>query len=336
MTTEEHSPGIASLLTERGISRRDFLKFCGFMASVLALPDLTGSDIARALAAAPRLPIVWLECQDCTGDTESFLRACRRPDPALSGATDPDLIGLLLDVLSVDYHETLMVPSGFMAEKSRADTLQAYGGQYICVVEGSIPTANNGAYCTIGGRTALSIVQEVTNYAKATIALGACATDGGLAAAVPNLTGAVGVRSAVPGLTNLINLPGCPANVVNLVATIVYILTYNHLPSLDGAGRPEFAYGEEIHERCERHDHYEEKRFVLAWGDAGHRQGWCLRKMGCRGPETHHNCPRVKWNEGTCWPVAAGHGCVGCSQPKFWDTMTPFYAARGGDDGDDD
>jgi hydrogenase small subunit len=84
-------------------------------------------------------------------------------------------------------------------------------------------------------------------------------------------------------------------------------------------------YGEEIHEECERHDHYEAERFVMAWGDAGHRQGWCLYRMGCKGPATHHNCPTVKWNEGTCWPIGAGHGCVGCAESHFWDRLSPFY-----------
>ncbi|MBU0492628.1 MAG: hydrogenase small subunit [Chloroflexi bacterium] len=327
---DNQSP-IIDLLAERGVSRRQFLKFCGTMAAVLALPVGAAKTIATALATAPRLPVIWLEFQDCTGDSESFLRACRRPDPLVPGATDPSITDIVLDVLSVDYHETLMVPAGFMAEKSRADTLQSHAGQYICVVEGAIPTANNGGYCTIGGRTALSIVQEVCGQARATVAMGACAHDGGLAAAYPNPTGAVGVRDAVPGLANLVSLPGCPANVVNLVATIVYLITYNQLPSRDGSGRPTFAYHDEIHERCERHRYYERDQYVLAWGDQGHRQGWCLRRMGCKGPETKHNCPTVKWNDGTCWPIGAGHGCVGCASPHFWDQQTPFYAASGDD-----
>jgi hydrogenase small subunit len=218
-----------------------------------------------------------------------------------------------------------MVPAGEMSEKSLNDTLQNHAGQYLAIVEGAIPTADNGVYCTIGGRTALSIAQQVLPGARAVIALGSCAWDGGLAAASPNLTGAVGVQSAVPGLANFIALPGCPSNVVNLAATIVHLLTFNELPSRQSDGRPYFAYGEEIHENCERHDFYENDQFVRAWGDQGHRNGWCLFKMGCKGPATKSNCPKVKWNDGTCWPVAAGHGCVGCTSSHFWDQMTPFY-----------
>lgn len=313
-------------MTRRGITRREFLKFCGVMAATLALPMGTISSIAQALTTAARPPLVWLEFQDCTGDTESFLRA-----------SQPTVDALLLETLSVNYHETIMAPAGFMAEKSLSDTFEAYDGQYICVVEGSIPTQDGGVYCTIRGRTALSIAQEVCSGALATIAVGSCAWDGGLAAASPNPTGAVGVRDAVPGLTNLINLPGCPVNVVNLTATIVHFLTYGQWPPTDGSGRPRFAYHEEIHEECPRHDHYEDGRFVLEWGDEGHKRGWCLFKMGCRGPRSHHNCPQVKWNDGTNWPIGAGHGCVGCVEPHFWDQMSPFYVPLpGGDDDDDD
>ena len=308
------SSSLAERLAQQGISRRRFLKFCGLMTTTLALPAHYTGRVARALLAAPRPPVIWLNFQDCTADTESFLRA-----------SNPAVDDLLLEVLSLDYHETIMVPSGDLASKSLSDAVAQLSGQYICVVEGSIPILDNGIYCLIGGRTALSIAQEVCGNALATIAAGTCASAGGLPAAVPNPTGAVGVKDAVPGLPTLINLPGCPLNVVNLTATIVNYLTFGEWPSTDSQGRPEFAYGKEIHEECERHDHYEAGRFVRAWGDEGHRRGWCLFQMGCKGPETYHNCPSVKWKDGTCWPIAAGHGCVGCAEASFWDRLSPFY-----------
>ena len=308
-------------LSQLGISRRQFMKFAGLMTATLALPRQYTARVAHALLTSARPPVIWLEFQDCTGDTESFLRA-----------SQPGVDQLLLDILSLDYHETLMVPAGANTEISLSQTMSRFPGQYIAVVEGSIPTAANGIHCMIRGRTALSMVREVCSNALATIAVGTCAWDGGLAAAAPNPTAAVGVRDAVPGLSPLINLPGCPVNVVNLAATITHYLTNGTWPDTDSSGRPYFAYGEELHDECERHDHYEAGRFVLAWGDAGHKQGWCLLKMGCKGKETDHNCPTVRWNDGTCWPVAAGHGCVGCASGSFWDRMTPFYAALEDDD----
>jgi hydrogenase small subunit len=315
--------GFKVRLDTGGISRRQFLKFCGAMVATLALPKRYETRVAEALTSAIRPPLVWLEFQDCAGDTESLL-----------GASQPSIDELLLETISLDYHETLMVAAGTQAERSLAETVENYRGQYICIVEGSIPTADGGVYCMVQGRTALDIAREVCGSALATISIGTCAWDGGLAAAAPNPTGATGVRGAVPGLTNLVSLPGCPANVINLTATLVHFLTFGELPSRDEQGRPRFAYGEEIHEECERRRHYRNDRFVLQWGDEGHRQGWCLKKMGCKGPETHHNCPSVLWNEGTSWPVGSGHGCIGCAELNFWDRFAPVYSEL--DDDDDD
>jgi hydrogenase small subunit len=305
---------IYETLRKKGVSRRDFLKFCSMMAATLSLPASFAPKIAEALEKAKKPSVVWLEFQACTGNTESFLRANK-----------PSVVELVLDIVSYDYHETIMAPAGKQAEKSLADVVQNEKGNFICIVEGSIPTKDDGVYCCIGGRTALDIAREVCGAAQATIAVGACAWDGGWPAANPNPTGAVGVADAVPGVKNLINLPGCPANVENITATIVHFLTFGTFPLTDSMGRPLFSYGGRIHDHCERRAHYDAGRFVRNWGDEGHRKGWCLYEMGCKGPETFKNCPTIRWNEGTNWPVGSGHGCIGCAAPKFWDTMTPFY-----------
>jgi len=120
--------------------------------------------------------------------------------------------------------------------------------------------------------------------------------------------------------------PGCrTVNADNLTATIVHYLVFGKVPALDGHGRPLFAYGKRIHDNCERRPHFDAGQYVEHWGDDGHRKGFCLYKMGCKGPATFHNCPTQRYNEKTSWPVAAGHGCAGCSEPKFWDTMSPMY-----------
>lgn len=300
-------------LYHRGVTRRQFLKFCGLMASVLALPPRFANTIATSLQAAPRLPLVWLEFQDCAGNTESFLRA-----------SNPTVSQIVLDLLSVNYHETIMAPAGKQAEQSLEDTLTNYPKGYLAVVEGAIPMGEDGVYCTIAGRAARDIVREVCGNALATIAVGACAWDGGLPAAAPNPTSAVGVKDAVPGIT-LINMPGCPMNVVNLTGVIVHYLTFKELPATDQLGRPLFAYGQLIHNYCPRRGHFDAGRFVEEWGDSGHRLGWCLYKMGCKGPQALSNCPSVGWNDATSWPIGSSHGCVGCMSPHFWDTRTPFY-----------
>lgn len=302
-------------LKRRGVSRREFLGFCTVMTSALALPASLSARVAKALQQAEKPVLVWLEFQDCCGNTESFLRASR-----------PTVADIILDTLSVDYHETLMAAAGTQAEEALRKVVGDKKGQYLVVVEGSIPTFENGAYCTIAGRAATDIAREVCGGAAATIAMGTCAAYGGIPAASPNPTGALSVRDAVPGIKNLVNLPACPANAENITALLVFYLTFKYWPPLDEYGRPLFAYGQLIHDNCERRAHYDSGQYVEAWGDDGHRLGYCLYKMGCKGPVTSQNCPRVRWNEGTNWPIGCGHPCVSCAEPDFWDKATPFYS----------
>jgi hydrogenase small subunit len=301
-------------LERRGVSRRNFLGFCSVMATALALPKTVGKKIATAIRETDKPVLVWLEFQDCAGNTESFLRASR-----------PTVADIVLDTLSVNYHETIMAAAGHQAEEALAATVRDYKGKYIAIVEGSIPTGADGAYCTIGGKSALQIAREVCGDAMMTIAAGTCATFGGLPAAAPNPTGALSVADAVPGVKNLVNLSACPMNVENLTALVVYYLTFKQLPPLDRYRRPLYAYGKSIHDNCERRAHFNAGQYVEAWGDEAHRTGYCLYKMGCKGPVTFQNCPVVRWNEGTNLPIGCGHPCIGCAEPNFWDSMTPFY-----------
>jgi hydrogenase small subunit len=239
-------------------------------------------------------------------------------------SSHPSVEEVVLELLSWEYHETIMAGSGHQAEAVLQRVVKEEKGKYLVIVEGAIPTADGGVYCTIGGRTALDIATEVCRSAAACIAVGACAWDGGLVRSNPNPTGAVGLQEAVPGL-NVINLGGCPHNVANTAAVLVHYLTFGALPALDQFNRPLFAYGQIIHDQCERRAHYDAGRFVEEWGDEGSRKGWCLYKMGCKGPDATYNCPTVRWNGGTSWPVKAGHGCIACAAHRFWDTMSPFY-----------
>lgn len=285
--------------TATAINRRDFLKFCGVIAGTLSLDATFIPKIAKALTSPERPSVLWLHFSECTGCTESILRS-----------SSPWMDELLFSTISLDYHETLMAAAGHTVENILTEAATAHEGEFICVVEGSIPTADNGVYGTIGGRTMLSIAQEILPKAKAIISCGTCAAYGGLAAAAPNPTGAKGVQDALPELeVPVVNLPGCPPNPVNFVAVIADYLLNNQLPALDSKGRPWFAYGRKVHQHCPY------KRDALR----------CQKKQGCKGPVTFNNCPNIKFNGGTSFPMQAGHPCIGCSEPNFWDTMTPFY-----------
>jgi hydrogenase small subunit/[NiFe] hydrogenase small subunit len=257
--------------------------------------------------------VVWLHFQECTGCTESLLRA-----------SHPDIGRLILDIISLDYHETVMAAAGHQAEKSLHDAVKDHEGRFICVVEGAIPTRDNGVYCKIAGRTAMEILAEVGPKASAVIAIGSCAAYGGLQAAAPNPTGAAGVQDLLSGVP-VINVPGCPPNPVSFLGTVLHYFTFRKLPATDNLGRPLFAYGRKIHDQCERRAHFDEGRFAEEFGDDGHKKGYCLYKVGCKGPGTFSNCPAARFNDVEVWPVGVGHGCIGCTEPGFWDTMGPFY-----------
>jgi hydrogenase small subunit len=245
---------LPAALLARGVSRREFAKFCSMMFATLALPSRYFAAVEKALSQTTRPILVWLEFQDCAGNSESMLR---------SG--NPTVTEFVLDLLSWEYHELIMAGAGKQAEDALGRVVSEHAGEYIAVVEGAIPTAD-GVYCTIGGKTALEIAKHVCSKAAANIAVGACAWDGGLVRSNPNPTGAFGLQEAVPGLKNLINLGGCPHNPANTAAVLVHYLTFHELPALEDYRRPLFAHGDIIHDQCERRAHYDAGRFVEEWG----------------------------------------------------------------------
>ena len=305
--------GLYAALVERGMTRRSFLKFASAMTAALALPASYAPRIASAVEAAPRLPVIWIRAQTCGGNTESLLRS---PDPTIET--------LLLDTISLEYHQSLLATAGPGLDLARTTAMERYPDGYVAVVEGAVPEGEGGAYCLVGGRPVGDIVQETAAGALAVIAVGSCATDGGAPAASGGLTDAKGIRGLV-GDTKLIVLPGCPMNVINLTAVIVHYLTFREWPPLDLVGRPLAAYGNLIHNQCERRPHFEFGEFVLAWGDEGAQRGWCLYKMGCKGPEAMGNCPTVRYGNGVSWNIRAGAGCIGCVTTDSWDQMGPAY-----------
>jgi NiFe hydrogenase small subunit HydA len=300
-------------LALKGVSRRDFVKFCGLMATVLGLPMSFVPKIAHAVAKRPS--VVWMHFAECTGCTESFIRS-----------THPWAADIILDTIDLAYHETIMAAAGDQAEEILEKTVKDNKGKFICIAEGAIPTKDNGVYGKVHGKTFLELANHVCKSAVATIAVGNCACSGGVAAAKPNPTECKSVAEAVGIKT--VNLEGCPPNADNMVATVVHFLLFGKMPAVDDLGRPLFAYGYLIHDNCPRRGHFENEEFVQEFGDEGAAKGWCLIKVGCAGPKTYHNCPKIKWNQGTNWPIEAGHPCIGCSEPKFWDEMAPFYVAK--------
>ncbi|KFZ38478.1 hydrogenase [Shewanella mangrovi] len=305
-------------LLEHGISRRDFMKWSASVTALLALPLPFSNLVAEAAELADRVPLVWLHMAECTGCSESLTRA-----------DTPDLDTLIFDHISLEYHETLMAAAGWQAEENLEHAMENYRGNYLLAVEGAVPTKNGGTFLKVGakGKTGLELVKEAAEGAAAIISVGTCSSFGGVQAAAPNPTGAKGVHEVID--RTVINLGGCPPSEKNIVGTLMYFVMFGRLPALDMFNRPKWAYGARVHDNCERRGHFDSGEFVEQFSDDNAKDGYCLYKVGCKGPYTYNNCPTERFNAHVSWPVLAGHGCIGCSEPNFWDDMADFEKPLG-------
>ena len=300
-----------------GVDRRTFLKV---VAQAAAAIGLTGSMAAKMVAAVEkgaRPSVIWLHFQECTGCTESLLRT-----------SHPGLAEVLFDLISLDYHETLMAAAGHQAEEALEAAIKKNAGKYILVVEGAVPVKENGNYMIIANKTGVDMLKHVAASAGAVIAIGSCASWGGVPSAAPNPTGATGINEILQDKV-VVTLPGCPANPYIFLGTALQYVALGKLPELDELGRPKFAYGRTIHEHCPRRAHFDAGRFAEEFGDEGHRLGYCLYKLGCKGPMTHASCSVLHFCEVVdAWPIGLGHPCFGCTEKNVAFTMPMLKPAE--------
>ncbi|MDX2033358.1 MAG: hydrogenase small subunit [Blastocatellia bacterium] len=295
-----------------GVSRRDFLRFCATTTAFLGLESTVFPQVVKALDTVKRPPIFWLNYAACSCCSESMIKSSH---PLASDA--------LLGVISMDFIETIQAAAGFQAEEIIHNGMKENYGNYILAIEGSVPTADGGIYCTVGGVTAMESLKEAAKGAKAIICVGSCSSFGCVTVAKPNPTGCVPVHKLITDKP-VINIPGCPPIPEVIMGTIVHLVTFGTLPVLDRLQRPRVFYGQRIHDKCYRRAFYDAGMFVENFDDEGARKGWCLYKMGCRGPVTYNACAVTKWNDGTSFPIQSGHPCLGCSEPDYWDRQ-PLY-----------
>lgn len=299
-------------LTAKGYSRRDFMKFCTLIAAYMGLQSSGVAQVAEALKTKPRLPVIWMHFQECTCCSESFIRS-----------SHPIVADIILDKLSLDYTETLMAAAGHQAEEAMHKTMKEHYGEYVLCVEGSVPLGADGVYCMIGGKSSLDILHEVAEGAKAIICWGSCASNGCVQAAKPNPTTATPIHKIIKNKP-IIKVPGCPPIGEVMAGTIVHILTFGTLPALDGIGRPKAFYSKRVHDSCYRRPYYDAGLYVESFDDENAKRGYCLYKVGCKGPSTYNACGVMRWNNGVSFPIQSGHGCFGCSEESFWDNG-PLY-----------
>ncbi|HAA1523786.1 TPA_asm: oxidoreductase [Campylobacter jejuni] len=258
----------------------------------------------RFFQIAPKTKLVWLHLCECTGCSESLLRS-----------ELPSFDELIFDLFSLEYHETLMTANGTKAEELLEHVLEE---DFILAVEGGV-AAIDTFFLTIGaqGESGYEILEKLAAKAKAIFAVGTCSSYGGIQAAYPNPSKTCGISEVLS--QKVVNIPGCPPSDVNIIVTLSFFALFGVLPELDEQNRPVWAYGKCLHDMCERKAKFESGVFAEHFDDEAAKNGACLFKIGCKGPYTYNNCPKVKFNVKTSWPVAAGHGCIACSEKNFWD-----------------
>ncbi len=308
------------------ISRREFMKYCTLSAAALGLSSALG-PLEKALASTDGPPILWLKGAGCTGCTVSLSNL-------ISGSAPVDVADLLINIIDLEYHPTLMGAAGDSSTQILNDaSVDPVNNPFVLVVEGAIPTMFNGSTCTIYEHnglpvTALSAVQSLAPMAAQVLAVGTCASYGGISGADPNPTGA----SSVSDVTSVspINIPGCPPHPDWIVWTIANLLAGNPI-SLDADRRPTALYGSTVHSQCSRQS--------LQWAESFSDTGLCTNSLGCKGVMTYADCPTRKWNNGVNWCVGtvtqdgSGNGadslCQGCTQPGFPDMYAPLFSTMG-------
>ena len=304
---EVKQPTYYEEVIRKGYNRRDFMKFASMMTAFIGLEKSSIGQVAKSMETKSRIPIIWLHFQECTCCSESFIRS-----------SHPMVADILLDMVSLDYTETLMAASGIQAEQSLKNTMTKYKGEYILCVEGSVPVAADGVYCMIGGKTSMQILDEAAAGAKAIIAWGSCASNGCVQSAKPNPTQATPIHKLIKGKP-IIKVPGCPPIGEVMAGVIVHLLTFGTIPELDRVGRPKAFYSKRVHDTCYRRPYFDAGLFVETFDDENARKGYCLYKVGCKGPTTYNACGVMKWNGGTSFPIQSGHGCIGCSEENYRD-----------------
>ncbi len=309
---KERMNSLWTLFQERKLSRRTFVKSCVALTAVLGLPPTMLDTVVKA-AETKELPIVvWLHGHECTGCDESFIRS-----------TSPFASDVILNMIALEYDDTLAAASGEPLEHHLKEIVANKSGKYILAVEGGVPLDENGVYCSVGGRPFVEVLKECAAGASAIIEYGSCAAWGGIQAAKPNLTNTVSVSSVVSGVP-IIKVPGCPPIPEVMTGVIMHYALFGEIPPLDIQGRPKQFYGNRIHDTCYRRAFFDSGLFVEKFDDDASKAGWCLYKVGCRGPETYNSCGNLRWWNGLSYPIQSGHGCIGCSEKDFWDNDN-FY-----------
>jgi hydrogenase small subunit len=295
-------------------SRRDFLKLGAFLAASASLPKSMAQVFAAGLEKlANGTSVIWLQGQSCSGDSISLLNSI-----------DPEPADLLTRYINLAIHQNVGAAQGHVFMETLDKAVQS--GDYILAIEGSIPMGMPKA-CVIGGKPFETILLEMIPKAKAVVAMGTCATFGGIPAAEGNPTGSGSVlefmqKHDLAWEKKLVNCTSCPVHPDATVGTLAYIAARGY-PDVDPVLlTPTMFYSHSTHDNCPRYHYYERKIFAKHFGES---EG-CLFQLGCLGPLTKTECPNRQWNSSVNWCIRSAAPCIGCSSPHFAKKKDfPFY-----------
>lgn len=300
------------LFQKRNLSRRFFLKACVAITGMMGLPPTMISEVVKAAETRELPPVLWLHGHECTGCDEAFIRS-----------QSPLASDVVLNMIALEYMDVLAAAAGEPLEHHRDEIMKKYAGKYLVVFEGAVPLGGDGIFCVVGGKPIAEQLRIVAQNAAAVIEIGSCATWGGIQAAKPNPTQSVSVSDIVKGKP-IIKVPGCPPIPEVFAGTIYHLVLFGQIPPLDSKGRPKQFFGNRIHDTCYRRPFFDSGMFVESFDDIGSKAGWCLYKVGCRGPEAYNSCGNMRWWNGMSYPIQAGAPCIACAANNFWDN-DPFH-----------
>lgn len=285
------------------LSRRDFLRVGVHGVTVSCfLPAVACSGDAPA---DDRTAVLWLETGVCTGC------AC-----ALLGSPAPTA-ELLIPGLRLEFQETLMEGYGSRAIDGLLASAAESASKLILVVDGAIAMGPSAAMTCLGTDSALveysaaSLLTTLASQAAAVVALGTCASFGGIPGSGPAGSG-YGSVADVTGRA-VIRIPGCPPNPSWVTSALLALLRGDPI-ALDTLGRPTSFFGRTIHEQCPRLERFKARDFATAPGDPVR----CLYQVGCKGLQAKGDCPTRLW-QGRSYCIKANHPCIACTSPGFLD-----------------
>ena len=251
-------PEFQGMLESRGVSRRSFMKLCGTLAVMVGLGEAAAPRVAQALeesvigaSQGDLYPVIWIEGASCTGCTEAFAQI-DAPDPA----------SIVLEMISLNYSETLSAAAGWSMEEAKEQTIAA--GNYILIYEGAVLNGWDGNALRIAGKTGNEHLIEAAEKANAVVALGSCAVNGGWMAAIPTprtlraSSSFEGAGHRDPG-HQYSRLPSEPRMAVRHSRRGS---SAQQAPELNAENKPAQIFGQTVHDNCQRRGHFENGEFV--------------------------------------------------------------------------